>query len=292
MRLALTWWGWAGLVVAVVIILGLWARRAWRATVRAELIDHHARELPDHRITKVRSASMAFHVSGAVDGGTFHLERFYAAMAACPAGQTAEAEAARLEVFRTVVQAMREAAQGLALDPTRDRARVMPRLVTDAALAGMRRHYGAQALPSWPSGVAGLSVVLVVDREASVCYLTAPHLRDLGLDETDALAVAKANLARTFGREAVRSAVAAGKTINVVKSCDSYDAARLLLVPDYLEEGETIAALIPDRDTLVLIAPPADGDWGPHRTLARNAAGDPLWPEPLLVSRRGIDRAA
>ena len=50
--------------------------------------------------------------------------------------------------------------------------------------------------------------------------------------------------------------------------------------------------MIPDRDTLVLLAPPADGDWTPHRRLAKNAAGDPLWTEPLIVTARGIDRAA
>jgi hypothetical protein len=293
MVLALTWWGWSGLVVAIVLILGVWSWRAWRTTVRLELVEHLGRALPALRITKVRAAYLAFTVPGTVDGaGTFYLQRFYRAMAGCPSDQSAEAEAARQAVFKTVVDAMREAAQGLVLDPARDQPKVMPRLLTDAALAAMRRHPGQDALPSWPSGVGGLNVVLVLDREASVCYLTAAHLRDLGLAEADALLVAKANLARTFGRETVRSAVAAGKTINVVKSLDSYDAARLLLVPDYLEEGETIAALIPDRDTLVLIAPPADGDWSSYRTLAKNAAGDPLWTEPLIVTSRGIDRAA
>ena len=293
MMLALTWWGWSGLVVFLVLILGVLARRAWRATARRELVDHLGRELPDLQITRVHASRLVFTVPGAVGGeGTFYLQRFYAALADCPADQTAEAEAARLDVFKSVAQTLREAANGLALDPVRDRPKVLPRLLTDAALAAMRRHQGVAALPSWPSGVAGLSVVLVLDREASVAYLTDTHLRELALADDEALIVAKANLARTFARDTVRSAVADRKSINVVKSFDSFDAARLLLVPDYLEEGESIAAMIPDRDTLVLIAPPADGDWTPHRTLAKNAAGDPLWTEPLLVTARGIDRAA
>ena len=99
------------------------------------------------------------------------------------------------------------------------------------------------------------------------------------------------NLARTFGRDVVRSAVGS-RNINVVKSCDSFDAARLLLVPGYLEAGESVVTLIPDRDTLVLTAPPDDGDWAGLRKLAHAADGDPLWAEPLIVTPAGIAKAA
>jgi hypothetical protein len=291
MVLALTWWGWSGLIVAVVIVLGAWARRAWRATVRRELVDYLRREAPELMLTRVHADRLIFSVPGGGEG-VLHLQRFYGAMAECPTARTAEAEAERQSVFATLRQTLREAAAGLVLDPARDRARIRPRLLTDAALAGMRRNPHAAALPAWPSGVPGLSVVLVLDREASVAYLTDVHLGELGLAHDEALALAKANLACTFARDTVRQAVTNGKNISVVKSCDSYDAVRLLLVPDYLEAGESIAALIPDRDTLVLIAPPADGDWTPHRTLARNAAGEPLCTEPLLVTPQGIRRAA
>jgi hypothetical protein len=291
MRLALTWWGWAGLVAAFVVILGAWARRAWRTAVRLELVDHLQREVPDLAIVQVRAARLVFRTPGGGEG-TFHLDRFYAALAACPTQQTAEAEAARRSVFATTAQALREALAGAALDPVRDRDKLRPRLLPDTALASMRHASGAGALPAWPSGVAGLSVVLVLDREASVLYLTAEQLQELGLGHDEALALAKANLARTFGRDAVRHAVADRRAINVIKSCDTYDAARLLLVPEYLESGETLAALIPDRDTLVLVAPPDDGDWSTHRQLAKRAAGDPLWSEPLLVTPAGIERAA
>jgi hypothetical protein len=295
MRLALTWWGWAGLVVAVVVILGIWARRAWRTAVRAELVEYLQREVPDLRVVRVHASCLELALPGAggdTDTATFHLERFYTALAACPTQQTAEAEAARLAVFAITAQALRESAAGAALDPARDRARLRPRLLPDAAVAAMRGQPGAASLPAWPSGVAGLSVVLVLDREASVLYLTAGHLQDLGLGGDEALALAKANLAATFARDAVRQAVADRKTISVIKSSDTYDAARLLLVPEYLEAGESIAAMIPDRDTLVLIGPPEDGDWSSHQRLAKNAAGDPLWTEPLLVTPQGIARAS
>ena len=149
-----------------------------------------------------------------------------------------------------------------------------------------------KALPSLPSGVAGLSIVFVLDREAAVAYLTAELLAELKLTPESALwRSARANLARTFGRDVVRSAVAS-RNINVVKILDSFDAARLLLVPGYLDAGESVVALIPDRDTLVLTAPPEDGDWHGLRKLANVAAGDPLWAEPLIVTSAGIAKVA
>ena len=142
-----------------------------------------------------------------------------------------------------------------------------------------------------PSGVAGLSIVFVLDREAAVAYLTADLLAELKLTPEQALEVGRANLARTFGRDVVRSAVGS-RTINVIKISDSFDAARLLLVPGYLDAGESLVALIPDRDTLALTAAQADGDWAGLRRLARAAAGDPLWTEPLIVTSDGISKAA
>ena len=114
MRLALTWWGWAGLVVAVVIILGLWARRAWRAAVRLELIDHLDREVPELRITRVHADRLIFTVRGSAARAetAFPLHRFYDGLAQCPTDQSAEAEAARLEVFRMTVITLRQATAG------------------------------------------------------------------------------------------------------------------------------------------------------------------------------------
>ena len=215
-------------------------------------------------------------------------------MAELPNGDTPELRAGRAEVYDTIVATIRDGATGLeSLDAEAERRNVMPRLVTDDALAGLRsRIAGAgKALPSLPSGVPGLSIVFVLDREAAVAYLTGDMLAELKLTPDQALEAGRANLARTFGREVVRSAVGS-RDINVIKSCDSFDAARLLLVPGYLDAGESLVALIPDRDTLVLTAAPADGDWAGLRKLARAAAGDPLWAEPLIVTSEGIAKAA
>lgn len=297
--LALTWWTWAGcgaaaLIAIVALLFG--ARRSWRTSVRQELVDHLRRTAPELAITAIHPDRLELAVPGAEPdaGATFYLARLYQRIAELPAGDTPELRAGRAAVYDTIVATIREGATGLeSLDADAERRNVMPRLVTDDTLAALRSQVAAagKALPSLPSGVAGLSIVFVLDREAAVAYLTADLLAELKLTPEQALEVGRANLARTFGRDVVRSAVGS-RNINVIKSCDSFDAARVLLVPGYLDAGESVVALIPDRDTLVLTAAPDDGDWAGLRRLARAAAGDPLWTEPLIVTSDGISKAA
>ena len=296
--LALTGWTWAGcgvaaLVAIVALLFG--ARRSWRTSVRQELVDHLRRTAPELAITAIHPDRLELAVPGAAPdaGATFYLARLYQRIAELPAGDTPELRAGRAAVYDTIVATIRDGATGLeSLDAEAERANVMPRLLTDRALAGMRAQVGAgKALPSLPSGVAGLSIVFVLDREASVAYLTGELLAELKLTPESALDLARVNLARTFSRDVVRSAVAS-RNISVVKSLDSFDAARLLLVPGYLDAGESLVALIPDRDTLVLTAPPEDGDWHGLRKLANVADGDPLWAEPLIVTSAGIAKVA
>lgn len=74
----------------------------------------------------------------------------------------------------------------------------------------------------------------------------------------------------------------------VVRTLDTYDAARLLLVQDHLMPGESVAAIIPDRDTLVLVPLPRDDDWGPLRVLAGRPVREPLYDRPLRVTFEGV----
>jgi uncharacterized protein YtpQ (UPF0354 family) len=124
----------------------------------------------------------------------------------------------------------------------------------------------------------------------SVAYLSSSQLAELGLDSAAALKIAKENLGRSFDSALVRSTVEK-PNLNVVKALDTYDAARLLLVPALLKPGEALAAMIPDRDTLVLAQAPKDDNWDGLTKLARNAAGDPLFRKPILVTSEGFSAA-
>jgi hypothetical protein len=104
---ALTWWGWSGLVVSVGVIVWIWGRHAWRAAVRQELVDYLAHAAPDLVVTDVDTVSI---VCGTRDGGAagaaVSLRTFYRDLAAHPGG-SAESEAARLAIFAAVADAAR-----------------------------------------------------------------------------------------------------------------------------------------------------------------------------------------
>ena len=107
MVLALTWSGWSGLMATVGVILALWARHAWRAAVREELLDYLAHAAPDVTITDVHAGSLVYQAREGADAPrTIALDTFYRQLGAHPGG-TAEAEAARLEVFAAVAITMR-----------------------------------------------------------------------------------------------------------------------------------------------------------------------------------------
>lgn len=294
MLLAMSWWGWAGLAVLGFVALVLASWRSYRTGIRRELVEYLREHAPDVRILSVHGDRLELRIDGGVDAGTFYFARLYQAIAALPGGATDEARTAREELYAGVVKTLRDSGTGLsALEPETERPNVLPRLLHDAGVSGLRQAMEAsgQRLPVLPSGVAGLSVVFVLDREASVAYLTEDLLATLGLTPEQALDLARENLARRFSREVVRQAVAGG-AFNVVKSGDTFDAARLLLVPGYLEAGESLAAIVPDRDTLVLTPPPSDGDWAALRKIARAADGDALYAEPIVVTSAGLTRAA
>jgi hypothetical protein len=192
-----------------------------------------------------------------------------------------------MEVRARYFAVIQEGRASMSLDPQRDRTRIMPRIVTDEFLQRLPSPLGGQPVPNTGLGVAGLSIVLVLDSPSSVVYLTQGLLDELGLTYEEGLVKGKENLLKTFDSAIVRGMIDKGD-LTVVKAGDSFDAARLLLVGDCLKADEQIAALIPDRDTLALVRPPADGDWTDLHKLARVAAADPLWREPLIVTRNGI----
>ncbi len=107
MVLALTWSGWSGLLVSVGVILALWARHAWRAAVRQELVDYLAHAAPEIAVTDVHVGSLVYQArNGAEAPRTVPLQAFYRQLSTHPGG-TAEAEAARLEIFAAVALTIR-----------------------------------------------------------------------------------------------------------------------------------------------------------------------------------------
>lgn len=263
------------------VALGLTAMFTRRTGLRREFRAYLAEKRPDLTIIRETSTALMLQRDSGEDLGTLFLNRIYR-----DAPQDAQG---RKALFDIVIATLSEGESLAHLGPD-DQRKVMPRIVTANVLAGLNRQLTAE-VPGVPLGVEDLSVVFVLDSKNSVAYLTSSQLSELGLESpAAALTLAKENLGRSFDSELVRSAVEK-PNLNVVKSLDSYDAARLLLVPESLKCGETLAAMIPDRDTLVLVQAPKDGDWNSLTKLARNAAGAPLFRKPILVTAEGFSAA-
>jgi hypothetical protein len=264
-----------------VIAFGLWAVRSRHTALRRGFRDYLAERRPDLTVTAETSDSLTLQDSEKNEIGTLYLHRLYREAPADPEGWR--------EAFGKVLGALEDAEAAQTLDPEEVRRRILPRIVGEAFLAASARESSRQ-VPTVALPVDGLFVTFVLDSEHSVAYLPSDQLAELGLDPAAALALAKQNLSRTLASAVVRE-VMTSRSIRVMKLLDTYDAARLLLLPDLLEPGETLVALIPDRDTLVLAHPPEDGSWAALEAIAKAAEGEPLYPRPLLVTPDGISAA-
>jgi len=266
-----------GVALLGLLALAVAAVRSWRSTLRREFRAYLAERRPDLTVIRETADSLVLRDAEQKDAGTIFLDRIFREASTDPG--------ARRELFDKLVGLLSEAESAHRLGPAELRQRVMARIVNATFLAGLRGL--PREIPAVALGVDELFVVFVLDNPNSVAYLGSDRLGDLGLDAPSALALAKQNLSRSFEAAVVRDTVAK-RRMSVVKALDTYDAARLLLVPEHLQPGETLVALIPDRDTLVLTQAPEDGDWSALRKLARSAAGETLHPRPLLVSAAGI----
>ena len=280
--MSIPWWAWIfGIVViGIVIFVGSW--RYYRTGIRNKFLAYLAEEHPELEVGEVTSNSVVITTEDGGEG-TLFLDRLYSESQPIEI----EDEDAYRELFSRFAGTILEGQEALSVDRERDRDRVFPRIVHGDWPEEAAKQVGSDPIPSLPLGPAGLAVVFVLDNEHSVAYLQSEQLADLGVSPEEALDLAVGNLGQTFQPAAIRP-VLDESAMSVVKSEDTYDAARLLLIPGALQDGESIAALIPDRDTLVLVPVPDDGDWASLAKLAKSADGEPLWTEPLLVTSEGI----
>lgn len=269
-------------ILGALALLGLLlfrARAAWRRFVRQQARAALAARA-DVRV--LREGADFFELGIGEATGTLYLGNLFAGLAQGPRDEAAQKAAIR----EFVENALSTPGEGLGvLDLARDGDRLMPRLFPAESL---RSSQDAGPLPHRDSGLPGLVVAYVLDGDKSVMYLTAKHLEELKLDVAALHERAMANLRRTFPGAVVRHAVEKA-TLQMIKAGDSFDATRLLLVPEHLEPGETLVALIPDRETLAF-TPATDKDLDGLRKLAKTPASPyTLLDRPVRVSRGGFE---
>lgn len=278
-------WMWAGVALGLLIVLGITARRHFHRCVRKELLDLLRERSPDTQVLRETQDAIVIRQAGG-ESVTMRLANLYSAVAQGSRDPAGQRETIRGFVT-SLISAAREAARPLSLEADGDR--LMPRL-GDVSLA---RQAASQGLPlvQRETPVPGLLILYVLDSEDSVRYVCEEHLAELGIDDETLHQRALANLARQPITEIVRGVIE-HKRVAVVKLGGTFDATRLLLVPEALKDGEELVAVIPDRETLALMPVPSNDGWMPVRKLARMPATSYLLLDrPLRVTRAGFSVA-
>jgi hypothetical protein len=162
--------------------------------------------------------------------------------------------------------------------------RIRPRIVSAALLESLR----AGSIVSRPLDGTPLHVVYVFDTPDSAQYVSDADRDALGVDIDDLHALALKNLRATFSDAPLRGVIDE-KRVALVRLGDTFDAARLLLVPENLRDGEAVAAFVPERDGIVLAPVPADGDWSAFVSAAKQSFDGPCVHDgPILVTTSGF----
>jgi hypothetical protein len=278
--LAMAWWHWLLLVLAGFIVFTWLAMKSYRRSMRNKLVRYIREHHPDAEVVSEHSDHLMIRV-GQGEPGRMNLHNLFEQASNA---KTPEEEQALFKKFAGgIIESTKRAARPMSL--AEDGDCLLPRLVNATDLESLSDRV---KMPHQPLTGTGLSVVYVRDSEDTVSYLSEPMLAELGVDVPALHERALANLRKKSSPNFVRQAMD-GHTLALFKLGDTFDAARLLLIPEQLAEGETIAAMVSDRDTLAVAPVPADGDWSSLTKLAKTTDGPRLLNRPLKVTRHGFE---
>lgn len=282
------WWAWLILVVVaspfLFILLSIVAVLRYRRTVQREFVAVLRERRPELKIVAQRHL-LLHTVDAAARRGAIELRNLYKTILKAQA----RTRQTRQPFYEQWLKFLEEGdAMGASPLGEAQRRRIMPRLVTDAMLRDERF---SRDLPTVPVGETGLHIAFVLDGAQSVLYLTWKHLEELGAGVPELTTLALENLRQTFPPEQVVRGVLDKPSLSTVKMLDSYDAARLLLLPEGLRAGEALFAAVPDRDTLVILPVPPDPDLSKLQGLLTPDSDKLLLNRMLKVTANGIELA-
>lgn len=161
------------------------------------------------------------------------------------------------------------------------RERILPSLRAPAYL----EHIRAETKVGAPHRVLShdLLITYVLDFPQTLAHITDKQAGELGLAEEQLWTIARENLGRLWSEEAFRSQIVGEGLISEIPSPDGHAAARLLLLREWLHEGEEWAALVPDGARLLLIVPPPNNDWNILRRAAASQGNSSGWNRPFRI---------
>jgi hypothetical protein len=242
--------GWLWVVLPVVTLLFLAARsfytrfrRMCRRT-REELTDLVRRDYPDVEVLREERGNLVVRCGG--EERVWELAELYSRVARLPemgidpqARRRLYLQAARLMFAPKVDGPLNRAEHGALIKPL-----LLP---ADGAESPPLAAILSTEVPD-----LGLKVAYVVDAPPGNRFLTEQDREDLGLSDTELHDLALANLGRDFPSDFLTQPLMANNG-SALQFSDGFDAARLLLLPEHLQPGQSLLALAPHRDLLVLL---------------------------------------
>jgi len=259
------------------------AEKPNQTEIRREFTVYIKEKIPDLNIISNNESSLTVKCSGGEET-TLQLQKLYKQVSELETQDIQD----RRKVYGEFFQIIQELSKPLPSQIDKISPLFYPRLITADYLEILNRNCSSDdLLINQPLKGTGLHIVYVIDSERFIRYVKASQIRKLSLTQTRIHDISLSNLRKHFDRKVVPDTLEK-KSLSMIKTMDGYDAARLILVPEYLNEEETIAALIPDCDTLILTMPPDDNDWSQLRELSKAADGEVLLDRPILVSRKGF----
>jgi hypothetical protein len=145
--------------------------------------------------------------------------------------------------------------------------------------------------PQTPIPSLGLVVVYALDLPGNPRFLLEQDRDELGIDVPELHRLALDNLRKDFPQQLVADALS-GERGTAIQAADYFNAARLLLVPAFLQSGQELIALIPHRDILVLLparALPEEGKLRESMQALQHGDHPPLLDRPIRVTQSGFE---
>jgi hypothetical protein len=280
-------WSWAVIIAIALIAAAVWSFvsrfRRTCALVREELTELVKREYPDSSVVGETQGNLVVRTEGRGER-VWEMTELYSAVNRLP-GMGAEPEA-RAGIYRQGARAFFAPDPAGPLRLETHAGWIRPRLVR-ADDPDVLPHALREPVPA-----LGLALVYVLDLPDTARCLTAGDRADLGVDDAGLRRIALDALRESFPAETVAGALAGNPT--AIQFNDSFDAARLLLVPEHLETGQEVVALVPHRDMLLLF-PAGILDDRDRLDEGIRALDDghhpPLLDRPVRVTRDGFELA-
>ena len=176
------------------------------------------------------------------------------------------------------------------LDAATMAAKIFPRIARRDIFDALGEDLSEAAPPSRPFADTNFLIVYVLDFDDRVAYVMQAQSETLQMSEEQLYEQSLINSRELFPHEKCRELMAQfdpKKVAHFLECSDGHASARLLVLPEYLEAGEELAAILLENSAFLMAQVPPGNNWNPLREVAKQAAS-PFVQQPFLVTTDGV----